>query len=78
MLLYLSIALPALASSLWSAPLGDKVAGMQQQAALVEAFPHCTELSQDPARGITSFQPHLSLGQWHSRAHVLQAQQVQR
>lgn len=38
------------------------------QSALVEAFPECTDLSNDPTRGITRFTPHLSLGQWRNRA----------
>lgn len=32
-------------------------------AALLAAFPDCTDLSDDPARGITSWTPHLSVGQ---------------
>ena len=42
----------------------------------MEAFPDCTDLSHDPARGITAFKPHLSLGQWHNRAEAEQVKQV--
>ena len=35
----------------------------QHQAALQAAFPECDDLSSDPRRGITSFTPHLSVGQ---------------
>lgn len=40
------------------------------QAALQRAFPQCTDLSSDPGRGITAFTPHLSLGQWRTKADV--------
>ena len=40
------------------------------QAALERAFSQCSDLSSDAARGITAFTPHLSLGQWRSRADV--------
>ena len=43
------------------------------QAALVEAFPECTDLSDDPSRGITQFTPHLSLGQCRDRAAAEEA-----
>ena len=46
------------------------------QAALQAAFPRCTDLSDDPARGISAFRPHLSLGQWRSSADVRAAQQA--
>ena len=46
------------------------------QSAFVEAFPQCTDMSSDPARGITAFRPHLSLGQWRSPAEARAAQQV--
>ncbi|KIZ01024.1 hypothetical protein MNEG_6939 [Monoraphidium neglectum] len=41
---------------------------IQVQAALQGAFPACDDLSSDPARGITAFSPHLSLGQWRGAA----------
>lgn len=34
------------------------------QSRLVDLFPECTELSANPRRRITAFQPHLTLGQW--------------
>lgn len=40
------------------------------QAALQRAFPQCTDLSSDPGRSITAFTPHLSLGQWRTKADV--------
>jgi hypothetical protein len=46
------------------------------QSALQAAFPACNDLSQDPARGITSFTPHLSLGQWTNKQQLLAAIQV--
>jgi 2'-5' RNA ligase superfamily len=46
------------------------------QAALVRAFPGCTELSADPERGINKFVPHFSLGQWRSAAEAEAAAQV--
>lgn len=49
---------------------------MQLQAALVAAFPDCTDLSNDPSWDIRSFAPHLSLGQWRSPGDVKQAQQA--
>ena len=51
---------------------------LQLQAALQAAFPLCTDLSDDPARGITAFRPHLSLGQWRSAGDVKAAQQARR
>ena len=49
---------------------------VQLQAALQAAFPQCTDLSDDPARGISAFRPHLSLGQWRSAAEAKAAQQA--
>ena len=49
---------------------------LQLQAALQAAFPRCTDLSDEPARGISAFRPHLSLGQWRSAADVRAAQQA--
>jgi hypothetical protein len=46
------------------------------QSALQAAFPACNDLSDDPQRGITSFTPHLSLGQWRSKQQVQDALQV--
>jgi hypothetical protein len=46
------------------------------QAALQAAFPECTDLSEDAARGIASFTPHLSLGQWRDKQALLAAMQV--
>ena len=34
------------------------------QDALVKAFPECHHLNRDPSRGVESFVPHLSVGQW--------------
>lgn len=48
------------------------------QAALVSAFPQCSDLSSDPGRGITGFTPHLSLGQWRGAAEVAAAAAAQR
>lgn len=49
---------------------------MALQSALQAAFPACTDLSDDPQRGITAFTPHLSLGQWHNKQQLLAALQV--
>ena len=49
---------------------------VQLQATLQTAFPQCTDLNDDPARGISSFRPHLSLGQWRSAAEAQAAQQA--
>lgn len=46
------------------------------QAALQPAFPACTGLNADPARGITEFVPHFSLGQWRSAADAEAAAKV--
>eukprot|EP00899_Mesostigma_viride_P027500 jgi/Mesvir1/7935/Mv11857-RA.1 len=40
------------------------------QERLVAAFPGCTDLSDDPERGITQFTPHLSLGQWRDERAI--------
>ncbi|BDA50341.1 hypothetical protein COCOBI_16-0170 [Coccomyxa sp. Obi] len=60
--------------TLWLDPHCDQL--MQLQAALVAAFPDCTDLSDDPSRNISSFAAHLSLGQWRSPGDVKNAQQV--
>ena len=49
---------------------------LRLQAALQAAFPGCTDLSDDPSRGIAAFRPHLSLGQWRSAADAQDAQQA--
>lgn len=55
-------------------PVHPCTAGLlEAQAALERAFPQCTDLSSDPARGIQAFSPHLSLGQWRTRADVAAA-----
>ena len=46
------------------------------QATLVEAFPSCTDLSDDPSRSISGFRPHLSLGQWRTAADAESAAKV--
>ena len=46
------------------------------QAALVRAFPRCTDLSADPERGIVGFAPHFSVGQWRSPAEAEAAAKV--
>ncbi|GAB4824103.1 hypothetical protein N2152v2_011149 [Parachlorella kessleri] len=59
--------------TLWLDPESPELCRLQ--AALVEAFPDCSDLSLDPSRGITRFTPHLSLGQWrgsHSAAAAVQ------
>ena len=48
----------------------------QLQQMLADAFPGCTHLNNDPFRGITSFQPHLSIGQWRHAAEAEAALQV--
>ena len=48
-------------STLWLEPEAEALGAVQ--AALAAAFPACTDLSDDPRRGITRFVPHLSLGQ---------------
>lgn len=42
------------------------------QSALQSAFPGCDDLSNDPGRAISSFTPHLSLGQWQDKQQLLQ------
>lgn len=60
--------------TLWLEPDSQGLKDLQQK--LVEAFPGCTDLSEDATRGIAEFTPHLSLGQWPSADAALQAQQV--
>jgi hypothetical protein len=60
--------------TLWLDPQSEEL--IQLQAALVAAFPECIDLSNDPSRSITSFSPHLSLGQWRSVGDVKKAQQA--
>jgi len=62
---------PYLHLHLHPSPLGAEL--LDVQAALVNAFPQCTDLSCDPGRGITAFTPHLSLGQWRTAAGVAAA-----
>jgi 2'-5' RNA ligase superfamily len=50
---------------LWLNPHCTPESGLQTlHQALLTAFPDCTDLSDDPKRGINSFKPHLSVGQW--------------
>lgn len=42
-------------------------------AALLAAFPDCTDLSDDPSRNISRFEPHLSLGGWSGPKKAEQA-----
>ncbi|PRW59353.1 2 -5 RNA ligase [Chlorella sorokiniana] len=56
--------------TLWLCPGSPSGELLAVQAALERAFPHCTDLSSDSGRGITAFTPHLSLGQWRTRADV--------
>eukprot|EP00931_Biecheleriopsis_adriatica_P071525 TRINITY_DN45397_c0_g1_i1.p1 TRINITY_DN45397_c0_g1~~TRINITY_DN45397_c0_g1_i1.p1 ORF type:complete len:304 (+),score=43.81 TRINITY_DN45397_c0_g1_i1:66-914(+) len=54
-------------STVWLDPASDDDVGdylQEVHAALLAAFPECTDLSSDQARGITRFVPHLSLGGW--------------
>ena len=44
-------------STLWLEPEADALCAVQ--AALAAAFPACTDLSDDPRRGITRFVPHV-------------------
>lgn len=46
------------------------------QAALAAAFPHCQDLNNDPARDITRFIPHLSIGQFKNAAAAEEAGKV--
>ena len=48
-------------STLWLEPEAEALGAVQ--AALLAAFPACTDFSADPRRNITRFVPHLSLGQ---------------
>lgn len=41
--------------------------------ALLRIFPECTDLSHDPTRGITEFNPHLSVGGWQGPVESGQA-----
>ena len=61
--------------TLWLDPSSSKELS-QLQGKLLEAFPDCTDLSEDPSRGITEFTPHLSLGQWAGSKAAQTAQQV--
>lgn len=49
---------------------------LELQATLQSAFQQCTDLSDDPQRGITAFRPHLSLGQWRTPAAARAVKQV--
>lgn len=49
--------------TLWLEPRPDRTL-QEIHAALVKSFPECTDLSLDTSRDITSFVPHLSVGQW--------------
>ena len=60
--------------TLWLDPQSEEL--IQLQAALVAAIPESIDLSHDPSRSITSFSPHLSLGQWRSVGDVKKAQQA--
>lgn len=54
-------------ATLWLDPAEDEEgkAGLEAiSSALVDAFPDCTDLSDDPERNITGYVPHLSIGQW--------------
>jgi hypothetical protein len=62
--------------TLWCDPQSPEL--LQLQARLQGAFPFCDDLSSDPARGITRFRPHLSLGQWGGVQRVTAALQVRR
>jgi hypothetical protein len=55
-------------------PGGDLLTSLHE--ALLGAFPTCTELVDDPSRGISSFTPHLSLGQWQDKQQLLADLQV--
>lgn len=55
-------------TTLWLNPESPSLESLQ--AKLAAAFPSCQDLNQDPARGITTFQPHLSLGQWPSASRA--------
>ena len=61
--------------TLWLNPSSSKELS-QLQGKLLKAFPDCTDLSEDPSRGITEFTPHLSLGQWQGSKAAQAAQQV--
>ena len=61
--------------TLWLEPSSSKQLS-QLQEKLLEAFPDCTDLSEDPLRGITEFTPHLSVGQWTGSSAAQAAQQV--
>ena len=61
--------------TLWLDPSSKKELS-QLQGKLLEAFPDCTDLSEDPSRGITEFTPHLFLGQWAGSKAAQAAQQV--
>jgi poly(A) polymerase len=58
--------------TLWLQPQPDSHL-QRLHAALLAAFPDCTELSNDPQRGISEFTPHLSVGQWPRLEAVLEA-----
>lgn len=53
--------------TVWAGPEeGSESAAWLQSlhASLLAAFPQCTDLNDDPDRGIDGFEPHLSLGGW--------------
>ena len=60
--------------TLWLDPGGSELSQLQES--LVQAFPDCTDLSQDPSRNIAKFAGHMSLGQWSSAEAVQSAQKV--
>ncbi|KAL4528201.1 hypothetical protein Ndes2437B_g00302 [Nannochloris sp. 'desiccata'] len=52
-------------STLWLNPQTRPENRLQTlHSALLGVFPDCTDLSNDPRRGINTFTPHLSVGQW--------------
>jgi hypothetical protein len=62
--------------TLWCDPQSPEL--LRLQARLEAAFPHCSDLSSDAARGISSYRPHLSLGQWRGAEQAAAALQVRR
>ncbi|KAK3275207.1 hypothetical protein CYMTET_16650 [Cymbomonas tetramitiformis] len=55
-------------ATVWLHPDSQEL--LDLQATLTAAFPECKDLSNDPARGITAFKPHLSVGQWRNAAEA--------
>eukprot|EP00210_Caulerpa_lentillifera_P001878 g1807.t1 len=57
--------------TVWLQPESSNLASIQE--ALVEEFPECFHLNNDPSRNINQFIPHLSVGQWPNQRSAQEA-----